>query len=76
MKNLIKKLNGTVVPIPSFYKNNLEIDLTKLGKFLEFQIKNKVNNFYLAMAASEFEFMSQQYKLQNLSLKIFQKKVF
>ncbi len=64
MKNLIKKLNGTVVPIPSFYKNNLEIDLTKLGKFLEFQIKNKVNNFYLAMAASEFEFMSQQERLQ------------
>ena len=55
---------GTIVPVPSFYKNNLEIDLYKLGKFLNFQLKHNVNIFYLAMAASEFEFMSENERLK------------
>ena len=64
MKNLSKDLLGTIVPVPSFYKNNLELDLKKIGKFLEFQLKNKINNFYLAMAASEFEFMSENERIE------------
>lgn len=59
-----KILIGNIVPIPSFYKNNLDLDLKKIEKFLEFQIKYKVKIFYLAMAASEFEFMSENERLK------------
>ena len=64
MKNLEKKLIGNIVPVPSFYKHNLDLDFMSLGKFLEFQIKHKVKIFYLAMAASEFEFMSETERLR------------
>ena len=59
-----KKLIGNIVPVPSFYKENLDIDLNKLRKFLEFQIKFNIKNFYLAMAASEFEYMSENERLK------------
>lgn len=59
MKNLIQNIEGIILPVPSFYKNNLNIDFDKLKKFLEFQIKKNIKNFYLASTASEFEFMSE-----------------
>ena len=59
MINLKKNIEGIILPVPSFYKNNLEIDYNKLKKFLEFQIKKNIKNFYLASTASEFEYMSE-----------------
>lgn len=64
MIKIDKNLTGNIVPVPSFYKDNLDLDLSRLGKFLEFQINHKVKNFYLAMAASEFEFMSESERLK------------
>ena len=58
MFNLKKKLIGNIVPVPSFYKNNLEIDFNNLGKFIDFQQDNDVRIFYLALSASEFEFIN------------------
>ena len=63
-KNLIKNIKGIILPMPSFYKENLSIDLLKLGKFLEFQIKKNIKNFYLASTASEFEFMSESERIE------------
>lgn len=58
MSKLKKNIEGIVLPVPSFYKNNLDIDFNKLKIFIEFQIKRNIKNFYLASTASEFEFMS------------------
>ena len=63
-KKLKKNLEGIILPVPSFYKKNLSIDLNKLGKFLEFQIKKNIKNFYLASTASEFEFMSEHERIE------------
>ena len=54
MKNLEKKLIGNIVPVPSFYKHNLDLDFISLGKFLEFQIKHKVKRKNGWSDASEF----------------------
>ena len=50
--------------MPSFYKNNLSLDFDKLQKFLEFQIEQNIKNFYLASTASEFEFMSENERVE------------
>ncbi len=63
LKNIKKNLKGTIVPVPSFYKDNLNLDYDKLGKFIDFQLKNNINNFYLALSASEFEFMSEKERI-------------
>ena len=64
MLNLKKKLIGNIVPVPSFYKDNLEIDFDNLGKFIDFQQNNDVKIFYLALSASEFEFMSEEERVR------------
>ena len=64
MKNLIQNIEGIILPVPSFYKNNLNLDFDKLKKFLEFQIEKNVKNFYLASTASEFEFMSEEERIE------------
>ncbi len=63
-KKLKKNLSGIILPVPSFYKHNLSIDFLKLGKFLEFQIKKNIKNFYLASTATEFEFMSEHERIE------------
>ena len=63
LKNIKKNLKGTIVPVPSFYKDNLNLDYDKLGKFIDFQLRNNINNFYLALSASEFEFMSEKERI-------------
>ena len=64
MLNLKKKLVGNIVPVPSFYKSNLDIDFDNLGKFIDFQQKNNTKIFYLALSASEFEFMSEEERVR------------
>ena len=63
MNNLIKNIEGIILPVPSFYKNNLNLDYDKLQRFLEFQLEKKIKNFYLASTASEFEFMSEKERI-------------
>jgi len=58
------KLIGTIVPIPSFYKYNNSIDIAQYKAFINFQLKAGSKNFYLALSASEFEFMDQEERLQ------------
>jgi len=64
LKNLKKNIEGIILPVPSFYKNNLSIDFDKLKRFLNFQIKRNIKNFYLASTASEFEFMSESERIE------------
>ena len=60
MIDLKNKLTGTIVPIPSFYKFNNSIDIAQYKAFINFQLKAGSKNFYLALSASEFEFMDQE----------------
>ena len=78
MNNFKKKLEGIILPVPSFYKNNLNLDFDKLQKFLEFQIEQNIKNFYLASTASEFEFMSENERVEITKFisKIIGKKIF
>jgi dihydrodipicolinate synthase/N-acetylneuraminate lyase len=59
-----KNIEGIILPVPSFYKNNLNLDFEKLRKFLKFQIERNIKNFYLASTASEFEFMSESERIK------------
>ncbi len=59
-EKLKKNIEGIILPVPSFYKNNLSLDFDKLKIFLEFQLNKNIKNFYLASTATEFEFMSEE----------------
>ena len=63
MIDLKKNLKGTIVPIPSFYKNNLTLNIDEYKKFINYQLEQGSRNFYLALAASEFEFMDASERL-------------
>ena len=64
MNTLKKKIEGIILPVPSYYKDNLNLDFDKLKKFLDFQIERNIKNFYLASTASEFEFMSENERIE------------
>ena len=51
-------LEGTVVPIPAFFNEDLSLDLPELERFINFLVDNSVSNFYSALSASQLEFMS------------------
>jgi dihydrodipicolinate synthase/N-acetylneuraminate lyase len=64
LNNLKKNIEGIILPVPSYYKDNLNLDFDKLKKFLEFQIARNIKIFYLASTASEFEFMSENERIE------------
>ena len=56
-------LQGTIVPIPAFFNEDLSLDLTELERFLNFLIDNSVTSFYSALSASQLEFMSPEERI-------------
>lgn len=53
------RLRGNIVPIPAQYHEDLSINYLAIEEHVKFLLGNGTNNFYLAMSASEFDYMTR-----------------
>lgn len=53
------QLKGNIVPVPAQYYDDLSINYSALKEHMMFLIDKGVKCFYLAMSASEFDYMTQ-----------------
>ncbi len=52
------RLKGNIVPVPAQYQEDLSVNYSGLQEHMQFLISKGVKNFYLAMSASEFDYMT------------------
>ena len=52
------KLKGNIVPVPAQYHSDLSINHAGLKEHVEFLVDQNIKCFYLAMSASEFDYMT------------------
>ena len=52
------RLKGNIVPVPAQYHEDLSLNYSALQEHMQFLISKGVKNFYLAMSASEFDYMT------------------
>jgi 4-hydroxy-tetrahydrodipicolinate synthase len=52
------RLKGNIVPVPAQYHEDLSINYSAIQEHVSFLIDKGVKNFYLAMSASEFDYMT------------------
>ena len=57
-------LKGTVVPVPAQFHDDLSLNLNAMEMHVEYLLEKNVKIFYLAQAASEFEWMSRKERLE------------
>ncbi len=60
---LIHDVCDEIVPLPAQFHDDLTLNLAGMKLHLEFLLSHGVKNIYLALAASEFEFMTLQERL-------------
>jgi len=67
-------LRGNIVPVPAQYHDDLTISYSAIEEHVKFLLGKGIKNFYLAMSASEFEYMTRDERVsvtrcvvQNLS---------
>jgi 4-hydroxy-tetrahydrodipicolinate synthase len=53
------RLKGNIVPVPAQYHEDLSINYSALQEHMQFLISKGIKNFYLAMSASEFDYMTR-----------------
>jgi len=53
------RMRGNIVPIPAQYNKDLSINYSAVQEHVKFLLSKGVNNFYLAMSASEFDYMTR-----------------
>ena len=61
------KLNGTVIPVPAFFNNDLSLDLQELNNYISFLTEKGGNIFYCALSASQLEFMTNNERCEFIS---------
>jgi len=62
-EELIHEVCDEIVPLPAQFHDDLRLNLDGMQAHLEFLLSHGVKNIYLALAASEFEFMTLQERL-------------
>ena len=63
-EKLNEHLPGEVVPLPTLFNDDLSINFSGVGRHLEFLLDSGVKIIYLAQAASEFEWLSSEERLE------------
>ncbi len=63
-QQLRNELRGNIVPLPAQFKDDLSLNSDGYVKHLDFLLSHDVKNIYLALSASEFEFMSLKERLK------------
>jgi 4-hydroxy-tetrahydrodipicolinate synthase len=53
------RLKGNIAPVPAQYHEDLSVNYSGLQEHMRFLIDNGVKCFYLAMSASEFDYMTR-----------------
>lgn len=54
------RIRGNIVPVPAQYHDDLSLNLPAMEEHLHFLVENGSRCFYLAMSASEFEYMTRE----------------
>lgn len=58
------KLRGEIVPVPTQFHNDLSVNYEGIRAHVEFLLDRGVKSLYLALAASEFEYMTLEERLR------------
>lgn len=57
------RLRGNIVPVPAQYHDDLSLNCSSIEEHMRFLMDNGSRNFYLAMSASEFDYMTSDERI-------------
>jgi dihydrodipicolinate synthase/N-acetylneuraminate lyase len=63
MENISNLVKDVICPVPALYKDDLTIDLKAMSRHLDFLLSKEVPVLYLAQAASEWEWMTREERI-------------